>query len=80
MDFGACHTRSKSITGERKANVKKNLMDLNEILSLDVMAMAMETTAQNALKKKRQQVLPEDDDNDPMIYVEETITVEGSAP
>ena len=43
--FNSKHTKSKSVTGGSTTHVKRNLMDMNEILSLDVMAMAMETTA-----------------------------------
>ena len=46
------------------------LMDLNEILNLDVISIAMEELSQLKRKQKRQKVMPADDDNDPDIYVE----------
>ena len=43
-------------------------------MNLDVISIAMDEQYEEKVRKQRQRVLPEDDDSDPNIYVEETIT------
>ena len=51
------------------------LLDLNEILNLDVIAMAMKEQESRKSRHKRRKVLPEkDEQQDPSIYVEERLT------
>ena len=44
-------------------------------MNLDVISIAMEEQYEEKARKQRQKVLPEDDDTDPNIYVEETVTI-----
>ena len=44
-------------------------------MNLDVISIAMDEQYEQKVRKQKQKVMPEDDDSDPNIYVEETITV-----
>jgi hypothetical protein len=52
-------------------------MDLNEILNLDVISIAMEELSQQKRKQRKQKVMPQDGgEYDPDVYVEQLLTIE----
>ena len=56
------------------------LLDLNEILNLDVIAMAMKEQESRKSRRKQRKVLPEtDEQSDPTVYVEERLSFQSAA-
>ena len=53
------------------------LLDLNEILNMDVHSMAMKEKQEQKRTKKQRKIMPEGENEqlDPNMYVEETITM-----
>ena len=75
MSFG--QDMSKPAPTREFVNGVPLLLDLNEILNMDVHSMAMKEKQEQKRTKKQRKIMPEGENEqlDPNMYVEETITM-----